>query len=126
MVRKILGAVAIVVLVAGSASALTNFFWSGHQDFPLPDSACYVGTATVGAVPFVLNGELWTLYTCSDNRQWARRWSIAAPASAVPVVAAPAPAPDPSTIACPGSHPACAFLPAGTYEKAWADSVVGG
>lgn len=117
-----------VGLLATAAGAYQNFFWNGHQDFSMPDTPCYAGTSTtIGAVPFTLNGELWTLYTCSDNRQWARRWSIAAPATATAVSETYTPVPattEPATISCPGTHPACAMLPAGSYDKAWADGIV--
>ena len=40
--------------------------------------------------------------------------------TAVPV------APAPTTISCPSEpHPACRMLPSGTYDRAWANAVVG-
>lgn len=83
----------------------------------------------------VYDKSAWLVYTCNDDRVVLRRYfnpnDNVGPAP-IPVFTVPnpydttpAPAPIRSVmISCPvDPHPACRLLPAGSYDRKWADTV---
>jgi len=76
------------------------------------------------AQPFVVNQVVYVLYTCNDGRVIARQFNAPELPAGWPALVHLEPAPE--TIACPGTHKACAVLPPGTYDRQWADTVAAG
>lgn len=74
--KKIITVVILTACLTGIASAqFSNWFWSGHTDYPLPEQPCDTRFSVVNAVPFTHDGRLWVLYHCSDNSVWARQFT---------------------------------------------------
>jgi hypothetical protein len=119
MRRMILATLAAAVLVVGGGVATAqsaNFFFNSQQDFPLPSNGpCDASTQVEDADPFVYDGHVWVLYTCSPNVSlaiprtvWARKFPGSVESKAVvysaPAPSTPTPTPTP-TSSCPTIQP---------------------
>lgn len=95
--KKLLIIAAFVALAFGvtHASTYLNIFGGEYFDIELPPQPCgLAGVRT--AVPFLQNGDVFILYTCSNSRIIARQF---------PHVIVPQPAPTVSCAHIPGFVP---------------------
>jgi hypothetical protein len=116
----VIGAVVLGALAVPASAQFPNWLWNGHMDYPLPASPCPFNVDIVHTQGIVHQGQFWTLTTCADNTVWMRQFTAPLPG--------PPPVPeqwnaDASSITCPGPHSACALLPAGTYDRVWANGI---
>lgn len=128
-------AVILALAVSGplsrSATAQSTHEYQ-YQDWIVNYGADSAGQSTLTLALNGITNAGWDVFSVSPTTDPAGtlRYVIVARriigTSVVPISApSSTPAPVATTITCPGSHGACAILPAGSYDRAWADAVIG-
>ena len=119
--RMLVGSAVLALLLAAGTVAAQS--WDYFARFEVVATPVYHPCGSLGvlgpAQPVVWRDEMWLFHTCLDGQVVAQHFF-----SGPPLAPRPAPTPVPATITCPADpHPACRVLPAGTYDRAWADTV---
>jgi hypothetical protein len=119
--RKILAAVvvALVVFAAGVYAQDRIFAFRGAFTDTVIGQPCGEAGLKGAASMTVYDTSAWIVYTCTDDRVVLRRYFN--PNDNVKPIPT---APQSATISCPAdTHPSCKVLPAGVYQRAWADTI---